>query len=36
MKKEHPGVPGGGALRAKEAMELIMMIVFLVLSLIHI
>ena len=30
MKKEHPGVPGGGALRAKEAMELIMMIVFLV------
>ena len=30
MKKEHPGVPGGGALRAKEAMELIMMIVILV------
>ena len=30
MKKEPPGVPGGGALRAKEAMELIMMIVFLV------
>ena len=30
MKKEHPGVPGGGALRAKEAMEWIMKTVFLV------
>ena len=30
MTKEHPGVPGGGALRAKEAMEWIMQTVFLV------
>ena len=30
MKKEHPGVPGGGAHRAKEAMEWIMKTVFLV------